>query len=140
MQLLIINGPNLNNIGIREPNMYGNINFSSYYEELKKEFDHINFDYFHSTSEADIVAKIHQASSIVDGIILNAGAYSHTSVAIRDSITAINTSIVLVHISNIYSRESFRHQNLIAPVCKGIITGFGLDSYRLAILSLINKK
>lgn len=138
MRLLIINGPNLNNIGKREPDFYGNINFDQYFQDLKSEFKNLNLDYFQSHIEGEIVNKIHQESNIVDGIILNAGAYTHTSVAIRDAIASITNPVVLVHISNVYSREKFRKDSVIAPVCFGIITGFGLKSYKLAILNFIN--
>jgi 3-dehydroquinate dehydratase II len=137
MRLLLINGPNLNNIGIREPEIYGNIGFSGYFDNLKQEFSEHTLEYFHSHSESTIAEKLHEAKSGFEGVVLNAGAYSHTSVLLRDAIAAVPVPVVLVHISNVYSREKFRHQNLIAPVCKGIITGFGIDSYRLAILSLI---
>jgi 3-dehydroquinate dehydratase-2 len=137
MRLLLINGPNLNNIGIREPKIYGNVGFSDYFQELCVEFNSEKLEYFHSHSESEIVNKIHHAQNSFDGIVLNAGAYSHTSVAIRDAVSAISIPVVLVHISNVYLRESFRFNNIVAPVCKGVITGFGLDSYRLAIISLL---
>lgn len=138
MRLLIINGPNLNNIGTREPKIYGNVSFSSFLSELSTSFPNINLDYFHSHLESDIVNKIH-ASTVnnIQGIILNAGAYSHSSVAIRDAIAAVTTPVVMVHISNVYSREQFRHKNIVAKECKGVITGFGLQSYSLAISSFI---
>ncbi len=137
MRLLLINGPNLNNIGIREPEIYGNIGFSDYFDNLKQEFSGHSLDYFHSHSESAIAGKLHESQSDFDGVVLNAGAYSHTSVLLRDAVAAVSVPVVMVHISNVYSREKFRNQNIIAPVCKGIITGFGVDSYRLAILSLI---
>jgi 3-dehydroquinate dehydratase II len=136
MKVLIINGPNLNNIGIREPEIYGNISFSEYLGKLQLANPSDLIEYFHSSLEGEIVAKMHNAQSNFDGIILNAGAYSHTSVCIRDAVAAINIPVVMVHISNVYQREKFRHQNIIAPVCKGIITGFGLNSYKLALYSL----
>ncbi len=137
MKILIINGPNLANIGLREPNIYGNIGFNEYLKILKSEFSEIEINYFQSHGESELVAKINEANEKVDGIILNAGAFSHNSVAIRDAIASIKTELVLVHISNVYARDKFRHNNVIAPVCKGIITGFGLDSYKLAIQSFI---
>lgn len=137
LKLLIINGPNLHNIGIREPNYYGNVGFIKYLDELKKEFTNLDLEYFQTHSESDIVKKIHDSSQYVNGIILNAGAYSHTSVSIRDAVASINKPVVLVHITNIYSREPFRQNNVIAPVCDGIITGFGLKSYKLAIKNFI---
>lgn len=136
MRILIINGPNLNNIGIREPDIYGKISFSDYLESLKTEFPLCKISYSHSNIEGELVSFIHEAHGKFDAVILNAGAFSHTSVAIRDAVAAIAVSVVMVHISNVYARERFRTTNVIAPVCKGIITGFGLDSYRLAILSL----
>ena len=135
MRLHIINGPNLNNIGIREPNIYGNISFSNYFNNLKREFPEIDFTYSHSHIESDIVDTLHNTANSCDGIILNAGAYSHTSIAIRDAVAAISIPVVMVHISNVYAREPFRNKNLIAPVCKGIITGFGINSYKIATYS-----
>ncbi len=138
MRLLVINGPNLNNIGIREPNIYGNIGFSDLFNQLKQDFPKFDLDYQHSHKESEIIDIIHKSNTDYEGIILNAGAFSHTSVAIRDAIAAISTPVVLVHISNVYAREPFREKNLIAPVCKGIITGFGVSSYKIAILSFID--
>jgi len=135
MRILIINGPNLNNIGLREPEIYGNISFSDFLENLKTEFAADSIEYFHSHSEVEITEKLQNYSTNFDAVVLNAGAYSHTSVAIRDAVAAIQIPVVMVHISNVYSRENFRQKNIVAPVCKGIITGFGLNSYRLAILS-----
>lgn len=137
MKILIINGPNLSKIGIREPEIYGNISFDNYFAELAKFFNDYSLLYFQSNSEHDIVSEILNKSNEVDGIVLNAGAYTHTSVAIRDAVASVKTNVVLVHISNVYAREKFRNCNIIAPVCKGIITGFGLESYRLAIYSFI---
>ncbi|PLX08405.1 MAG: 3-dehydroquinate dehydratase [Marinilabiliales bacterium] len=137
MRLHIINGPNLNNIGRREPNIYGNISFSDYLHELKNIFDKFEISYSNSHFESDLVDLIHQSDGKFDGIILNAGAYSHTSVAIRDAVAAIKVPVVLVHISNVYAREPFRNRNMIAPVCEGIITGFGLKSYEIAIKSFV---
>jgi 3-dehydroquinate dehydratase-2 len=136
MRLLIINGPNLNNIGTREPNIYGNIHFSEYLDQLKNSFSDVELTYSNSHYESELVAHLHLAEKY-DGVILNAGAYSHTSVVIRDAIAAISTPVVLVHISNVYARETFRSKSIVAPVCKGIITGFGLDSYKIAILSFL---
>ena len=138
MRLEIINGPNLSNIGKREPEIYGNFDFNLYFEELIKDFPGLVLNYFQSHTESEIVNRIHQVSEQIDGIVLNAGAYSHTSVAIRDAISSIKKKVVLVHISNVYAREHFRHNDIIAPVCAGIITGFGLKSYKLAIISLID--
>lgn len=135
MRILIINGPNLNNIGLREPEIYGNVSFSDFYKNLKTEFNSDFIEYFHSHSEVEITEKLQNYSTNFDAVVLNAGAYSHTSVAIRDAVAAIQIPVVMVHISNVYSRENFRQKNIVAPVCKGIITGFGLNSYKLAILS-----
>ena len=135
LKLIIINGPNLNLIGIREPDVYGPTPFGSYLKKLRKEFPHVSFDYFQSNVEGEIINSIQKAGLLYDGIILNAGGYAHTSIAIPDAIRAIKTPVVEVHISNILAREEYRHLSLIAPHTKGVITGFGLDSYRLAVLS-----
>jgi 3-dehydroquinate dehydratase-2 len=140
MNLLIINGPNLNLLGLREKNIYGAVSFDDYYEKLKASFDGINFQYFQSNIEGEIIDKIHEFGFSFDGIILNAGAYTHTSVAIRDAISGVKTPVVEVHISNTLSREDFRHKSIIGPVCKGCIMGFGLDSYSLAIKSFRKEK
>jgi 3-dehydroquinate dehydratase II len=133
MKILIINGPNLNLLGKREKNIYGNQNFDSYFQILKSTFKTIELEFFQSNLEGEIIDKIHEVGFSYNGIILNAGAYTHTSVAIRDAISAIKTPVVEVHISNILTREDFRHKSMIGPVCKGCIMGFGLDSYRLAV-------
>jgi len=130
MKLLIVNGPNLNLLGSRQPQIYGNVRFEDYFEELKSKFD-VDLSYFQSNVEGEIINQLQQES--FDGIILNAGGYTHTSVAIRDCIAAIETPVVEVHISNIAGRESFRHESLISPVCIGCIFGFGLKSYELAV-------
>lgn len=137
MKLLIINGPNLNLLGKREKNIYGSESFNDYYEKLKADFPNIHFVYFQSNVEGELVNKIHEYGFDFDGIIINAGAYTHTSVAIRDAIAGINTTVVEVHISNTLTREEFRHQSYIGPVCQGCIMGFGLDSYKLAIQSFM---
>ena len=129
MKLLIVNGPNLNLIGSRQPQIYGNVSFENYLEELKSKFD-ADLTYFQSNVEGEIINQLQKEG--FDGIILNAGGYTHTSVAIRDCIAAIETPVVEVHISNIAGRESFRHESLISPVCVGCIFGFGLKSYELA--------
>jgi len=133
MKILLINGPNLNLLGVREQGVYGNISFNEYFESLKSTYQSIHLDYFQSNIEGEIINKIHQVGFTYDGIIMNAGAYTHTSIAIRDAISAVTTPVVEVHISNILTRENFRHESIIGPVCKGSIMGFGLDSYRLAI-------
>lgn len=135
MKILIINGPNLNLLGKREKSIYGTEDFESFYEKIKVNFSAIHLTYFQSNIEGEIVSKLHEFGFSFDGIILNAGAYTHTSVAIRDAISGIQTPVVEVHISNTLSREDFRHKSVIGPVCKGCIMGFGLESYRLAIQS-----
>ena len=138
MNLLIINGPNLNLLGIREKSIYGAQSFAKYMKELEAIFPEINFVYFQSNIEGEIVNKIHEFGFNADGIVLNAGAYTHTSVAIRDAIAGVKTKVVEVHISNTLTREDFRHKSIIGPVCKGCIMGFGLESYRLAVQSFVN--
>jgi len=136
MKVVIINGPNLNLLGVREKSIYGNQSFDTYYEELRAKFTNINFSYFQSNVEGEIINYLHDKGFSADAIVLNAGGYTHTSVAIADAISSIQSPVIEVHISNIYSREDFRQKSLIAPFCKGSICGFGLDSYRLAIESI----
>lgn len=138
MNILIINGPNLNLLGVREPGIYGSQSFETYIETLRKAFPALQLDYFQSNSEGDIIDCLHQHGFSADGIVLNAGAYTHTSIAIADAIASINSPVIEVHISNVYKRESFRHRSFIAAVAKGVICGFGMDSYRLAVEALIN--
>jgi 3-dehydroquinate dehydratase-2 len=135
MNLVIINGPNLNLLGKREQNIYGAERFEDYFEKLSAAFTEIKFSYFQSNVEGELVDKLHEHGFSADGIIINAGAYTHTSVAIRDAIAGITTPVVEVHISNTLTREDFRHKSIIGPVCKGCIMGFGLDSYKLAVFS-----
>ena len=135
MKILIINGPNLNLLGVREKNIYGAKSFESYLIELEKTFPAIKLDYFQSNIEGELVNKIHEYGFNSDGIIINAGAYTHTSIAIRDAISGIKTTVIEVHISNTLTREDFRHKSIIGPVCRGCIMGFGLDSYKLALQS-----
>lgn len=135
MNILIINGPNLNLLGKREKSIYGSERFEDYYEKLKSAFPEVNFTYFQSNIEGELVDKIQKFGFSSDGIILNAGAYTHTSIAIRDAIAGVTTPVTEVHISNTLTREDFRHKSVIGPVCRGCIMGFGLDSYRLAVLS-----
>jgi 3-dehydroquinate dehydratase-2 len=137
MKLLIINGPNLNLLGTREPGVYGNQSFEAYFTELKSRFPVIELSYYQSNVEGELINKLHETGFSYEGIILNAGGYTHTSVALRDAVAAIKTPVIEVHISNVFAREAFRHTSLIAPVCKGSISGFGMDSYRLAIESFI---
>jgi 3-dehydroquinate dehydratase-2 len=137
MKITIINGPNLNLLGTRETDIYGSQNFDSYLDSLKSSFPNITFDYFQSNIEGEIINHIHESKDC-DGIILNAAAYTHTSVGIADAVKSIDSKVIEVHISNTYSREEFRHNSFLSPVVNGIIIGFGLDSYRLAVESLIN--
>ena len=137
MKILLINGPNLNLLGIREKSIYGNTSFESYFEALKDKYPLIDLEYFQSNVEGELINKLHETGFHFDGIVINAGAYTHTSVAIRDAISGIKSPVVEVHISNILTREKFRHESLIGPVCLGSIMGFGLDSYRLGIEALI---
>ena len=130
MKLLVVNGPNLNLLGTRETQIYGNVTFNTFFDELKNEFSH-ELTYFQSNIEGELIDLLQTAA--VDGIILNAGGYTHTSVALHDCIAAISIPVIEVHISNIAGRESFRHESLLSPVCKGCIFGFGLEGYRLAI-------
>ena len=137
MNLLIINGPNLNLLGKREKSVYGSESFEDYYETLKSTFSTVNIEYFQSNIEGEIIDKVHEFGYSSDGIIINAGAYTHTSVAIRDAIAGVSVPVVEVHISNTLSREDFRHKSIIGPVCRGCIMGFGLDSYKLAVQSFL---
>ncbi|WP_264566870.1 type II 3-dehydroquinate dehydratase [Flavobacterium sp. N3904] len=137
MKIAIINGPNLNLLGKREPEVYGNQTFEDYFELLKNKFPQVNFIYYQSNIEGELIGKIQEFGYINDGIILNAGAYTHTSIGIGDAIKAITTPVIEVHISNTYARESFRHQSYISGNAKGVILGFGLKSYDLAIQSFL---
>jgi len=136
--LLVLNGPNLNLLGKREPEIYGNLSFEDYVTELKSRFSQVQIDYKQSNSEGVLIDTIHIADKY-DGIILNAGAYTHTSIALHDAIMAIDTPVIEVHISNVYQRESFRHKSFIAPACQGVIAGFGLESYAMAIQFFFNR-
>jgi 3-dehydroquinate dehydratase-2 len=133
MKLLLINGPNLNLLGAREQHIYGNQTFETYLEILKTEYPSLQLDYFQSNVEGELINHIQAADKKYDGIILNAGAYTHTSIAIADGIAAISTPVVEVHISNIFAREDFRHVSYLGKHCKGSISGFGLTSYELAL-------
>lgn len=137
MKLLIINGPNLNLLGSREPETYGNQSFEDYFSKLQFQFRDVELSYFQSNIEGELIGKLQEADKMFDGIILNAAAYTHTSVGIGDAIKAIKTQVVEVHISNTFSREKFRHKSFISPNAKGIIIGFGLQSYDLAINSFL---
>lgn len=137
MKILIINGPNLNLLGTREKNIYGNESFEAYYSKLQLTYPDIDFRYFQSNIEGEIINELHASGFSHDGIILNAGAYTHTSVAIADAVKAISTPVVEVHISNIFKREDFRHISFLSPNVKGTIIGFGMASYRLAVESFL---
>ena len=138
MKLCIINGPNLNLLGTRQPEIYGGQTFKDYQELLEKEFPTVEFSYIQSNVEGELINAIQKAATEVDGIILNAAAYAHTSVGIGDAVAGIATPVIEVHISNTFARESFRHQSYISKYAKGIIVGFGLQSYKLAIASFIS--
>ncbi len=137
MKIQIINGPNINLLGRREPGIYGSTSFESYLEELRQRFPQVEIDYYQSNVEGFMIDKIHEVGFSYDGIILNAGAYTHTSIALQDAIRAIKTPVVEVHISNVHTREEFRHRSMISCACRGVILGFGLDSYRLALESFL---
>lgn len=136
-RIQIINGPNLNLLGKREPAIYGDASFEGYLEKLWERYPQCEISYYQSNIEGEMINKIHEVGFDYDGIILNAGAYTHTSIALHDAIKAVTTPVIEVHISNVHARESFRHVSMISPACKGIVIGFGLDSYRLALESLI---
>jgi len=140
MNIIIINGPNLNLLGKREKDIYGEEKFDSFFQDLQSGYPDVSLQYFQSNSEGDLIDKIHEVGFSYDGIIINAGAFTHTSLAIRDAIAGVKSPTIEVHISNIFKRESFRHLSYIAPVCVGSISGFGLDSYRLALDYFIHKK
>ncbi len=140
MKILIINGPNLNLLGTREPGVYGNQTFEEYLAELTKKYSKIRIDYFQSNVEGEIINELHRADKKYEGIILNAGAYTHTSLAIADAVAAIATPIVEVHISNIFAREDFRHVSYLGKHCKGSVSGFGLMSYEIAVQSFFVEK
>ena len=135
MKILIINGPNLNLLGTREPEVYGSESFASYFETLENQFSTMQLSYYQSNIEGELISKLQEVGFTYDGIIINAGAYTHTSIGIADAIKAITTPVVEVHISNTFSRETFRHQSFISPHAKGVIIGFGLKSYELALKS-----
>lgn len=140
MRIQIINGPNINLLGKREPSIYGAVTFEDYLCELRSKYDKVEFEYFQSNIEGELIDCIQQVGFNVDGIILNAGAYTHTSIALQDAIRAVTSPVIEVHISNVHARESFRHVSMIAAACKGVICGFGLDSYRLGVEALIQAK
>jgi len=137
MNIYIINGPNLNLLGIREKSIYGEQRFESFFEDLKTQFPSVNLHYYQSNIEGELINKLHEIGFIADGIIFNAGGYTHTSVAIADAIAGIKSPVIEVHISNVYAREEYRHVSLMAKNCKGVISGFGLASYKLALDSFL---
>ena len=137
MKIQIINGPNLNLLGVREPGIYGKESFETYLPELKKKYPKIQIDYYQSNIEGELINKMQEVGFSYDGIILNAGAYTHTSIALQDCIRSLKAPVIEVHISNVHAREEYRHQSLISPACLGVIAGFGLDSYRLSMEALL---
>jgi 3-dehydroquinate dehydratase-2 len=137
MKIIIINGPNLNLLGRREPSIYGSLTFDEFFKDLKERYTSADLVYFQSNVEGTLIDKLHEVGFSYDGIILNAGAYTHSSIAIGDAIKGIETPVIEVHISNVHSREDFRHLSYIAPNAKGVIAGFGLQSYELALMSFL---
>lgn len=138
MKLLILNGPNLNLLGVRETSVYGSKSFDDFLKELSTNYPSFELDYFQSNLEGELINKLHEVGFSFDGIIFNAGGYTHTSVAIADAVAGIKSPVIEVHISNVYAREEYRHVSLMAKHCKGVIAGLGLDGYRLAIEYFIN--
>ena len=136
-RILILNGPNLNLLGKREPGIYGNDSMESYFTTLQNRYPNVSLEYYQSNIEGELINKLHEVGFTYDGVVFNAGAYTHTSVAIHDAIKAISTPVIEVHISNVYQRETYRHTSLITGACVGVIGGFGMDSYRLAIEALL---
>lgn len=139
-KIQIINGPNLNLLGVREPGIYGKSSFESYLPELRRRFPDVQIDYYQSNIEGELIDKMQEVGFSYDGIVLNAGAYTHTSIALHDAIKSVPAPVVEVHISNVHKREEFRRRSMISPACVGVICGFGLDSYRLAVEALIEAK
>ncbi len=139
MRIQIINGPNLNLLGKREPSVYGNTSFEDYLQDLRRAYSEVEISYFQSNVEGELIDKIQEVGFDVDGIVLNAGAYTHTSIALLDAIQAVSAPVVEVHISNVHAREEFRHVSMIAAACKGVICGFGLRSYQLAVEALLKE-
>ena len=137
MKIQIINGPNINLLGKREPGIYGARSFEDYFVELKSRYPEVEFEYYQSNVEGEMIDKLHEVGFDFDGIVLNAGAYTHTSIALQDAIRAISSPVIEVHISNVHQREEFRHKSMISCACVGVICGFGLDSYRLAVEALL---
>lgn len=140
MRIQIINGPNLNLLGVREPAIYGKKGFEEFLHVLRNSYHDVCIDYYQSNVEGELINKIHEVGFDLDGIVLNAGAYTHYSLALMDAIKSVNTPVIEVHISNVHQREEYRHRSVISSACKGVICGFGLDSYRLAIEALLHMK
>ncbi len=137
-RIQIINGPNLNLLGKREPTVYGNQTFEAYLQELKNQFPSLQLDYYQSNIEGELIDKLHEVGFSYDGIVLNAGAYTHTSIAIADAIRSITVPVLEVHISNVFKREAYRHHSYLSDACKGCIVGFGMDSYRLGVDAILH--
>jgi 3-dehydroquinate dehydratase-2 len=140
MKIQIINGPNLNLLGKREPGIYGSASFEDYLVTLRAAYPDVEISYFQSNIEGEMINKIHEVGFSFDGIVLNAGAYTHTSVALQDAIRAVKTPVIEVHISNVHTREEFRHHSMISCACLGVICGFGMDSYRLGVEALLHRQ
>ena len=140
MNIQIINGPNINLLGKREPSLYGAVSFEDYLQQLKAKYPEIEIGYYQSNVEGEMINRLHEVGFSCDGIILNAGAYTHTSIALQDAIRAITAPVIEVHISNVHAREEFRHKSMISCACKGVICGFGLDSYRLGVEALLTER
>jgi 3-dehydroquinate dehydratase-2 len=138
MKILIINGPNLNLLGVREPSVYGNQTFEEYFKSLQTKYPNAGLEYYQSNVEGELINKLHEVGFSYDGILINAGAYTHTSVAIADAISAIKSPVIEVHISNVHAREEFRHKSFISSVCKGVVLGFGMMSYEMALFYFLN--
>ena len=140
MNIQIINGPNINLLGKREPSIYGAVSFEDYLQQLKAKYPEKEIGYYQSNVEGEMINRLHEVGFSCDGIILNAGAYTHTSIALQDAIRAITAPVIEVHISNVHAREEFRHKSMISCACKGVICGFGLDSYRLGVEALLTER
>lgn len=139
MKILVINGPNLNLLGKREPDIYGSRTFEDFFQEMKMQFPQVELEYFQSNHEGALLDKLHEAGFVADGIVLNAGAFTHTSIALADAVGAIAAPVIEVHISNVHQRESFRHHSYLSAKCVGSIVGLGLDGYRLAVEYFLRK-
>ena len=140
MKILIVNGPNLNLLGRREPGIYGSSSFEAFLPRLRERYPQVELEYYQSNVEGELINKMQEAGFSVDGIVLNAGAYTHTSIALHDCIRSLTSPVIEVHISNVHQREEFRHHSMISSACRGVICGFGLNSYRLAVEAIINEE